>query len=223
MNGRSTVRHGVLLALIPALAFAGPRKGKKPPKKAATHQAGRAAGGADTSARRSGRAGEGREARARHRLPASAHRRRRAAAAAPEPTAGTGAGGGTGDTPADEAAEPAGASDADVDTLRQEYLSLRDELFKSRARANAVASQLYSTRIQIKLTYTTARYYNPAKASIRLDGANVYEDASGAIAGDDASGSMATSRPAATWSRSTSRPPARTTTRSRRRPRPRSS
>lgn len=73
----------------------------------------------------------------------------------------------------------------DVDSLRQEYLSLRDELFKSRARANSVASQLYSTRIQIKLTYTTARYYNPAKATIRLDGASVYENASGAIASDD--------------------------------------
>jgi hypothetical protein len=73
----------------------------------------------------------------------------------------------------------------DVDSLRQEYLSLRDELFKSRARANAVASQLYSTRVQIKLTYTTARYYTPAKSSIRLDGASVYEDAGGAIGGDD--------------------------------------
>ena len=73
----------------------------------------------------------------------------------------------------------------DVDSLRQEYLGMRDELFKSRARANAVASQLYSTRIQVKLTYTTGRYYNPAKSSIRLDGANIYEDASGAIAGDD--------------------------------------
>ncbi|HSS01326.1 MAG TPA: hypothetical protein VLM79_29910 [Kofleriaceae bacterium] len=87
-------------------------------------------------------------------------------------------------------AKPEGAAEKpaegpDVDSLRQEYLSLRDELFKSRARANAVASQLYSTRIQVKLTYTTGRYYNPAKASIRLDGANVYEDATGAIAGDD--------------------------------------
>ncbi|HEY4180419.1 MAG TPA: hypothetical protein VGM90_26430 [Kofleriaceae bacterium] len=81
--------------------------------------------------------------------------------------------------------EPTPQTDADVDSLRQEYLQLRDELFKSRARANTVASQLYSTRVQIKLTYTTARYYNPAKASIRLDGASVYEDAGGAIAGDD--------------------------------------
>jgi len=101
-----------------------------------------------------------------------------------------GAGGGAGDAKADARKEPAEADkpasgDGDVDTLRQEYLSLRDELFKSRARANAVASQLYSTRIQIKLTYTSGRYYSPVKASIRLDGASVYENATGAIAGDD--------------------------------------
>jgi hypothetical protein len=73
----------------------------------------------------------------------------------------------------------------DVDSLRQEYLSLRDELFKSRARANAVASQLYSTRVTIKFTWASARYYGVSKASVRLDGATVYEDAGGAIAGDD--------------------------------------
>lgn len=110
------------------------------------------------------------------------------------PTGGAGgtlsggvSGGGTAE-PAAVAAEPTAdkpLDGPDVDSLRQEYLGLRDELFKSRARANAVASQLYSTRIQVKLTYTTARYYNPAKASIRLDGASVYEDASGAIGGDD--------------------------------------
>ncbi len=86
--------------------------------------------------------------------------------------------------------KPAGSSDAaasepDVDTLRQEYLALRDELFKSRARASTVASALYSTRVQVKLTYTTGRFYNPAKATIRLDGASVYENATGAIAADD--------------------------------------
>jgi hypothetical protein len=117
-----------------------------------------------------------------------------APAIAPAPAGGAGgtsSGGGTGGGGSDAAARTADApadkpgEGADVDSLRQEYLSLRDELFKSRARANAVASQLYSTRVQVKLTYTTARYYNPAKSSIRLDGANVYEDATGAIAGDD--------------------------------------
>ena len=81
--------------------------------------------------------------------------------------------------------EPAPAKDVDVDTLRQEYLALRDELFKSRARANAVASQLYSTRVTIKFTWGSARHYGVSKASIRLDGATVYEDSTGAIANDD--------------------------------------
>lgn len=73
----------------------------------------------------------------------------------------------------------------DVDTLRQEYLSLRDELFKSRARANAVASQLYSSRVEIRFTWTSGRHYGVSKASVRLDGATVYEDATGAIATND--------------------------------------
>ena len=81
--------------------------------------------------------------------------------------------------------QPAPQDEADVDALRQEYLSLRDELFKSRARANAVASQLYSTRITIKFAWTSGRYYGVNKASVRLDGATVYEDAGGAIATDD--------------------------------------
>jgi hypothetical protein len=114
--------------------------------------------------------------------------------------AGAAAGGGAGasplGSPGGDAAKPSepepargadktGGDAQDVDSLRQEYLSLRDELFKSRARANAVASQLYSTRIQVKLTYTTGRFYTPSKSSIRLDGATIYEDATGAIAGDD--------------------------------------
>jgi hypothetical protein len=84
-----------------------------------------------------------------------------------------------------DAGDAGDKSGPDVDTLRQEYLALRDELFKSRARANAVASQLYSTRMQIRFTWGSARYYGVSKASIRLDGATVYEDATGAIATDD--------------------------------------
>lgn len=87
--------------------------------------------------------------------------------------------------PTESKSEASATSEPDVDALRQEYLGLRDELFKSRARANTVASQLYSTRMSIKLTYTTARFYNPTKVSIRLDGASVYDDATGAIAKDD--------------------------------------
>jgi len=82
-------------------------------------------------------------------------------------------------------AEQPAAKEVDVDSLRQEYLTLRDELFKSRARANAVASQLYSTRVTIKFNWGSARHYGVSKASIRLDGATVYEDSKGAIAADD--------------------------------------
>jgi 3-hydroxymyristoyl/3-hydroxydecanoyl-(acyl carrier protein) dehydratase len=83
--------------------------------------------------------------------------------------------------------EPAASpgKEVEVDALRQEYLALRDELFKSRARANAVASQLYSTQMTIKFTWGSARHYGVSKASIRVDGATVYEDSTGAIANDD--------------------------------------
>jgi hypothetical protein len=174
-----------LLALVPALAIAAPRpRPKKPPpvKKPAEPAAPAApAEPADKDAAQDTRdAGGG----ARPDAPAIAP-----GAPAGGATAGTAnaPSGGTADgavKPVADADKPA-ADAQDVDSLRQEYLGLRDELFKSRARANAVASQLYSTRIQVKLTYTTGRYYNPAKSSIRLDGASVYEDASGAIAIDD--------------------------------------
>src|SRR5438270_10667170 len=75
---------------------------------------------------------------------------------------------------------------SDVDALRQEYLKLRDELFASRARAAAVASAMYSTKITLKLTYTTGRFYNVRRATVRLDGANVYDDSDGKISGEDA-------------------------------------
>jgi 3-hydroxymyristoyl/3-hydroxydecanoyl-(acyl carrier protein) dehydratase len=114
------------------------------------------------------------------------------AVTAPDPgttTPTTGAGSGSGSTSAvadqNTQTKDSAEKEPDVDSLRQEYLSLRDELFKSRARANAVASQLYSTRITIKFTWASARYYGVSKASVRLDGATVYEDAGGAIAGDD--------------------------------------
>jgi hypothetical protein len=182
-----------LLALVPALALAAPRKppARKPPAKkpAATEPA--ATPAAPDQATRDPADG-GSAGGAKDKAPD-------APAIAPAATAGAPGGGGAGgsapgaggvggggDAPvkSDDAEKPA-ADAQDVDALRQEYLGLRDELFKSRARANAVASQLYSTRVQVKLTYTTGRYYTPAKSSIRLDGASVYEDATGAIAGDD--------------------------------------
>ncbi len=92
-----------------------------------------------------------------------------------------------GTEPAAEKTE--GAADqegADIDALRQEYLRLRDQLFRSRARAAAVASAMYSTKLTILLSYDTGRFYAVDRATIRLDGANVFDDSSGAIANDKA-------------------------------------
>ncbi|MBT8494853.1 MAG: hypothetical protein KJO07_17485, partial [Deltaproteobacteria bacterium] len=85
--------------------------------------------------------------------------------------------------PRPDAAESAGI---DVDALRQEYLKLRDRLFRSRARSAAVATALYSTRITIGLDYGSGRYYDINRATIRLDGANVYDNTEGAIASNKA-------------------------------------
>ncbi len=184
------LRRVLLIALVPALALAAP-KHHTPPKKTTTPpkpDTGSAAGSdapkPDAAAGGAGDTGDkGSAATPPSTAPATP------AGGASGGGAGSGAAGGQGQTiggaAAAEPAPPPAANEPDVDSLRQEYLSLRDELFKSRARANAVASALYSTRVQIRFTWASARYYGVSKASIRLDGAQVYEDASGAIGGDD--------------------------------------
>lgn len=97
--------------------------------------------------------------------------------------AADGTDGATDDATANAATEEEGP---DVDALRQEYLKLRDELFRSRARAATVASAMYSTRLRINLTFSSGRFYTVTRAVIRLDGASVFDDAGGVIANDAA-------------------------------------
>ncbi len=160
------LRRVAWIALVPAVAFAAP-KGRKPPK--TTPKPAETTPKPDDTAAKPDDAGSGSGS----------------AATAPSPAPATPAPADTAATPPKSDEKPAPKEDVDVDSLRQEYLSLRDELFKSRARANAVASALYSTRMSIKLAWDSGRYYGVSKASIRLDGATVYEDDKGAIAGDD--------------------------------------
>ena len=104
------------------------------------------------------------------------------------PPAGNGSGSAAPPPPPADKEPEADTGDAggpDVDALRQEYLKLRDELFASRARAATVASQLYSTKITLRLSYTTGRMYSVSHASIRLDGASVFDQDDGTIATDD--------------------------------------
>ena len=192
------MRRGILIALVavPALAFAGPRK--KPKKKAAPPPAEKENKTAEPPEETTPAPAAGSAAQptiptvpmvpatmptTKGTTPLSSGTQPPVPAVSGNPgtqPAGSPGATGNGDEPPTK-----NGKDVDVDSLRQEYLSLRDELFKSRARANAVASQLYSTRVTIKFTWTSARHYGVSKASIRLDGATVFEDASGAIATDD--------------------------------------
>jgi hypothetical protein len=79
----------------------------------------------------------------------------------------------------------AGAQEPSLDDLQKEYEKIREGLFSSRARAAAVGSALYSSKVQVYLRYTTPRFFSVSRAVIRLDGASVYDDAAGAIAADN--------------------------------------
>jgi len=175
------LRRAPWILLVPALALAAPRghrKGKGTTPKTTTPKT-------TTPATTEPAAGSDAGSGSASSAPATTTQAATPPQTAPAtPAAGAGSAAPPPDTKA-ASDQPAPKDEPDVDSLRQEYLSLRDELFKSRARANAVASQLYSTRIQIKFAWTSARYYGVSKASIRLDGATVYEDASGAIGNDD--------------------------------------
>jgi hypothetical protein len=189
-----TRRILIALVLVPAMALAGPKK-KGKAKKAAPAEAAKPEG-ADKPAEGTTPAatpppaaepagmpmttkGTAGTTLSSGTTPTTVPGAQPAASPAPPATPPNAAAGASEEPPPKDSKEP------DVDALRQEYLSLRDELFKSRARANAVASQLYSTRVTIKFTWGSARYYGVSKASIRLDGATVFEDATGAIAADD--------------------------------------
>ena len=103
-------------------------------------------------------------------------------------TSGSGAGQGSATAAATEVRSEVRSDGAvaSVDALRQEYLALRDELFASRARAAALSSQLFSSKVVIRFRFDAGRYYSVPKASIRLDGASVFEDTQGSIVADDA-------------------------------------
>jgi len=169
-----TFRRVAWLVLVPALALAAPKGHKKGTTKPDTKPAETGSAGSASESKPTDTTAEPKDSGKDAPSPAAAAPADVPSTPTPPPA--------TNEKPT---ASHSSADEPDVDALRQEYLTLRDELFKSRARANAVASQLYSTRVSIKMTWTSGRYYGVSKASVRLDGATVYEDASNAIAGDD--------------------------------------
>jgi hypothetical protein len=84
-------------------------------------------------------------------------------------------------------AAPAAAQEAapSLDELQREYERIRGELFAARARAAAVSQAVHGAKLQVHLRYTTPRFFQVTRASIRLDGASVFEDLGAAVAADD--------------------------------------
>ena len=85
-----------------------------------------------------------------------------------------------GDAPA-----PAPPPATSLDELRKEYERIREALFVSRARAAAVGQALYNAKLSIFLKYGTPRFQAVSRATIRLDGAPVFDDTAGSIGTND--------------------------------------
>lgn len=170
----------ILLVLAPTLAVAGPRGLPKKPRPAASPEKKPAAEPADApdAAESAPPTAEGDAADADKTGESATRPEAQGSAASAAPGTSTSPG------PAKSGAKTDSHA-TEVDSLRQEYLSLRDELFRSRARASTISAQLYSSRVEIRFTWASGRYYGVSKASVRLDGATVYEDATGAIGGND--------------------------------------
>ena len=58
--------------------------------------------------------------------------------------------------------------------LQQDARTLRDDLFKARARVSIVASRLFTTRIALQLRSNLERFYTVTDLTLRIDGAPVY-------------------------------------------------
>jgi hypothetical protein len=80
---------------------------------------------------------------------------------------------------------PAPAPPTSLDELRKEYERIREALFVSRARAAAVGQALYNAKLSIFLKYGTPRFQAVSRATIRLDGAPVFDDTAGTIGTND--------------------------------------
>ncbi len=88
----------------------------------------------------------------------------------------------TKDAAGGDATKGAADDEPDIEALRKEYLKLRDLLFRSRARAAAVASTLFSSKVRVHLDYTSGRFYSIKRATVRMDNAALYDDSDGAVA-----------------------------------------
>jgi hypothetical protein len=79
-------------------------------------------------------------------------------------------------TPAPQpaAAEKPAPGKADLDALNAEYHALRDELFRSRAKAELLGTSLFKTKLLTTFQYKAQRAWPLKKVSLKLDDQPVY-------------------------------------------------
>lgn len=80
-----------------------------------------------------------------------------------------------GNEPAEQTAPPVPAPANDLAKLRAEYDRLRDELFRSRARAELVEEGIYASRLAATLRWKGAPDFILRRAEIRLDGNSIWD------------------------------------------------
>ncbi len=78
------------------------------------------------------------------------------------------------ESPEAEPLPDGGLDQRQVDTLRQEARSLRDDLFRARARVSQVTSKLFNSEVSVQLRSNLPRFYDVTDLTVTLDGAPVY-------------------------------------------------
>jgi hypothetical protein len=82
-------------------------------------------------------------------------------------------------TPADKAAAAPGPR---VEALRAQYETLKDELFRSRARRETLEMLLLSTQLLPVIRWDGGRHHSVTRAEVRLDGVRLWESTDGLVA-----------------------------------------
>jgi hypothetical protein len=80
------------------------------------------------------------------------------------------------ETPAAE--KPKGSS---VESLRAQYETLKDELFRSRARRETLEGALLSTQLLPIIRWEGGRHHSVTRAEVRLDGVRLWESTDGLV------------------------------------------
>jgi hypothetical protein len=68
---------------------------------------------------------------------------------------------------------PAAPPASGIEDLRQEYLALRAEIFRSRAQLATLGQSLYGTKVQLRFRNKAGRFYDLRKLDVLIDGAGV--------------------------------------------------